>query len=161
MRAARLCLPLAALFLTASCSPTAPDKTPAASSQSAPSKPEDDRPETADPFDPGLRDGTALFALYLSERDPERAWTWLCSAALKGHPVAQNTMATRYRDGQPPVDRDPVRAYLWYSQALANGLAAADALRGDLIREMSPADRADARARAETWKPGGCHYFGG
>ena len=143
------------MIMAASCSPAVMEKTPASASQ------EDDRPETADPFDPGLRDGTAVFALYLSESDSERGWTWLCAAALKGHPVAQNTMATRYRYGQTPVDRDPVRAYLWYSQALTNGLAAADALRSDLAKEMTPADLKQARASAKTWKPGGCQQFGG
>lgn len=131
------------------------EKVPASAGQ------EDDRSEAADPFDPGLRDGTALFALYLSESDAERAWTWLCAAALKRHPVAQSTMATRYRYGQTPVDQDAVRAYLWYSQALANGLAAADALRGDLIKSMTPDELSEARMSAKTWKPGGCQHFGG
>lgn len=123
--------------------------------------PDDDRPEAAGPFDPGLRDGTALFALYLREPETERAWTWLCRAAIKGHPVAQSTIATRYRYGQAPVDRDAVRAYLWYSQALANGLAAADALRNDLIKSMTPDELDQARASAKTWRPGGCQHFGG
>lgn len=153
--AAALCLPLTALILVASCGRAVTEKAPAPSSQ------EDDRAETADPFDPGLRDGTALFAFYLSESDAERAWSWLCAAALKGHPVAQNTIATRYRYGQAPVDRDPVRAYLWYSQALTNRLAAADALRSDLSKEMTPAALSEARASAKTWKPGGCQHFGG
>jgi len=161
MRAAGFCLPLAVLFLTVSCSPTATDKAPESSNRLAPSGQEDDRLEAAGPFDPGLRDGTALFALYLSERDTERAWTWLCAAALKGHPVAQSTMATRYRHGQAPVKQDSVRAYLWYSQALANGLAAADALRSDLIKSMTPDDLEQARDSAKTWKPGGCQHFGG
>ncbi len=161
MRAAGFCLALATLFLTASCSPGATEKAPASSSQPAPGSQEDDRPEAADPFDPGLRDGTALFALYLSERDAERAWTWLCAAARKGHPVAQSTMATRYRYGQAPVNPDSVRAYLWYSQALANGLAAADALRSNLIKSMTPDQLEQARNSAKTWKPGGCQHFGG
>jgi len=153
--AAAIFPPLTALILVASCGATVTEKPPASANQ------DDDRPEAADPFDPGLRDGTSLFALYLSESDSERGWTWLCAAALKGHPVAQNTMATRYRYGQAPVDRDPVRAYLWYSQALTNGLAAADALRSDLSKEMTPADLIQARASAKTWKPGGCQHFGG
>lgn len=153
--AAEFFLPLTALILAVSCSPTVTEKLPAPASQ------EDDRADTADPFDPGLRDGTALFALYLSENDTERAWTWLCAAALKGHPVAQNTMATRYRYGQAPVDQDSRRAYLWYSQALANGLTAADALRSDLIKTMTPEALNEARTSAKTWKPGGCHHFGG
>lgn len=153
--AAAICLPLATLFIVVSCSPTATEKVPTSAGQ------DDDRPEVADPFDPGLRDGTALFALYLSESDTERGWTWLCAAALKGHPVAQSTMATRYRYGQAPVDQDSVRAYLWYSQALANGLAAADALRSDLIKGMTPDDLSDARESAKTWEPGGCQHFGG
>ncbi len=155
IKATRFLLPLAAASLTAGCVPAASEKTPASAG------PDDDRPEAADPFDPGLRDGTALFALYLSETDTERAWTWLCRAAVKGHPVAQSTMATRYRYGQAPVDRDSVRAYLWYSQALANGLAAADALRSDLVERMTPDDLTQARESAKTWKPGGCQHFGG
>lgn len=148
-------VPLALLILAASCGPTASERSPLSAG------PDDDRPEAADPFDPGLRDGTALFALYLGEPDTERAWTWLCRAAVKGHPVAQSTMATRYRYGQAPVDRDSVRAYLWYSQALTNGLAAADALRRDLIQSMTPDDLDQARKRAKTWRPGGCQHFGG
>jgi len=148
-------LPLAIQMLTAGCVPTATEKSPAFAGQ------DDARPEAAGPFDLGLRDGTALFALYLREPDTERAWTWLCRAAVKGHPVAQSTMATRYRYGQAPVDRDFVRAYLWYSRALANGLAAADALRSDLIKSMTADDLNKARKSARTWKPGGCQHFGG
>lgn len=160
-KAAGLCLPLGLLLVAVGCSPTETEKTTVSAERTLPAGRDDDRPESADPFDPGLRDGTAQFALYLSESDSERGWTWLCAAAVKGHPVAQSTMATRYRYGQAPVNQDSVRAYLWYSQALANGLAAADALRSDLMRTMTPEDLKQARDSAKTWKPGGCQHFGG
>ena len=96
------------------------------------------------------RDRTAAetaFAMYLNDPENRDAWQWVCTAAAGGIGPAQYVVATRYRDGLPPVRRDLARAFLWFSAADRNGLVAA-ALERETVGKQLPEDQAreiDAR----------------
>lgn len=90
------------------------------------------------------------FAMYLNDPQNRDAWQWVCTAAAGGIGPAQYVVATRYRDGLPPVQRDLARAFLWFSAADRNGLVAA-ALERETVGKQLPEDQArDIDARVST-----------
>jgi TPR repeat protein len=74
------------------------------------------------------------------------------AVAEQGNVDAQYMVGFLYERGQG-VARDVVRAHLWFSLAAAQGDSfAADDL-ANLERIMTAAQRAEAKALADTWKP--------
>ncbi len=80
---------------------------------------------------------------------------WL--AADQGNPRAQYNLAVAYRDGQG-VDPDNVQAFFWYTLSAAAKWDSAiqqqaTMERDELAAKMSPAQVAQAQAKAAAWKP--------
>ena len=119
-------------------------------------KAEQEPEQPPNPFDPNRSRADLFFVMFLNDPDHDEAWSWLCLAATNGHAVAQNTLATRYRDGLSPVEQDPVRAYYWYSAASKNGLSAATISRDAMSQRMTARDLKEAQARVDAGKPGSC-----
>lgn len=87
-------------------------------------------------------------------RDYAKARQWYEKAAAQGDAKAQLYLGMQFSFGQGgPVDL--VQAYMWYSLAAGNGNAHAPGYRDDLIRQMTPAQIAEAQKRAREWKQKG------
>jgi TPR repeat protein len=79
--------------------------------------------------------------------DPKAAARWLTAAATAGVGIAQLSLGRLYRDGVG-VERDLVEAYAWFSAAGDNSVMDGYAYRGEIAREMTPAQLAEGRRRA-------------
>lgn len=90
---------------------------------------------------PSRTEAETTFAMYLNDPENRDAWQWVCTAAAGGIGPAQYIVATRYRDGLPPVKRDLARAFLWFSAADRNGLVAA-ALERETVGRQLPEEQA-------------------
>jgi len=77
---------------------------------------------------------------------------WYKSAAERGHLIAQNNLGLLYRDGRG-VERDPVEAYKWLSLAADRKYSLAENNLMSLIPGLTPADVAEGKRRATSWKP--------
>ena len=77
---------------------------------------------------------------------------WYRRAADQAHPGAQCQLGDMYLYGQG-VPKDIVAAYMWFSLSAARGNSQAGEYRDNLAREMKPAQIAEAKARAEAWRP--------
>ena len=85
---------------------------------------------------PSRTEAETAFAMYLNDPANRDAWQWVCTAAAGDIGPAQYIVATRYRDGLPPVKRDLARAFLWFSAADRNGLVAAALERETVGRQL-------------------------
>ncbi|MGB1005706.1 MAG: tetratricopeptide repeat protein [Thalassobaculaceae bacterium] len=73
---------------------------------------------------------------------------WLRRAAVRGLAVAQRTLGVMYAQGHG-VPRDLAAAYMWSKIAAENGNASAGKLQAALAAKLTPAETAEAAARAE------------
>lgn len=84
-------------------------------------------------------------------RDIAKARQWYEKSAAQNGANAQFYLGLLSAFGQGgPIDL--VQAYMWYSLAAENGHQGAAVYRGDLAKEMTPAQIAEARKRAREWK---------
>ena len=88
--------------------------------------------------------------------DPSTAVGWYRRAAAQGHGKAQNNLGLFYAAGKG-VAQDLVEAWVWYELASRHlpgkGHKVAAANRDRVEEAMSPADLAEAKRRAATWRP--------
>ena len=84
--------------------------------------------------------------------DDAAAVAWYRKAAELRHPVAQNNLGFHLREGKG-VAADPVEAMMWFELAAKSGYPLAIRNRDELVGKMQEADLAEARRRAESWKP--------
>jgi len=87
-------------------------------------------------------------------QDHEAAVSWFRRAADQGDSVSQYTLAQKYILGEG-VARDVVQAHKWLSLAATDAKMAVVAAksRDSLVREMAPAQVAEAQKLAREWKP--------
>ncbi len=74
--------------------------------------------------------------------------------AEQGLAAAQNNLGAMYINGEG-VRRNYVRAYMWLSLAAKQGYKRAVSSQGQLEREMTPGELAEAERFAREWKPKG------
>ncbi len=74
--------------------------------------------------------------------------------AEQGLAAAQNNLGAMYINGKG-VRRNYVRAYMWLSLAAKQGYKRAVSSQGQLEREMTPGELAEAERFAREWKPKG------
>jgi TPR repeat protein len=86
-------------------------------------------------------------------RDARQAVAWYEQAAAQGYGWAQWELGRAYAEGRA-VLRDDVLAWAWANLAAAGGLPYAAALREEVERRLTPAQRAEAQRLARTWRPG-------
>jgi len=90
------------------------------------------------------------------QRDFAQAEHWYRMAAEQGDPFAQASLAILLGFGKG-IPKDQVQALMWYEVAAARSKGGDRdtivEMRDDLARRMSPADQAEARRRAQEWKP--------
>ena len=81
-----------------------------------------------------------------------KAREWYEKSAAQGDADAQFYLGLMSAFGRgAPLDL--VQAHMWYSLAAGNGHARATLHRNDLAKEMKPTQIAEARKRAQGWKP--------
>ena len=73
---------------------------------------------------------------------------WVAKSARLGHPPAQFIMGVLNATGHG-MRKDPVEAYAWLSAAVAKGFNKASKSLAKLEKQLSPAQKAEARQRAE------------
>jgi S1-C subfamily serine protease len=86
-------------------------------------------------------------------RDARQAVAWYEQAAAQGYVWAQWELGRAYAEGRDVV-RDDVLAWAWANLAAAEGLPRAAALREEVERRLTPAQRAEAQRLTRTWRPG-------
>ena len=74
--------------------------------------------------------------------------------ADQGLAAAQNNLGAMYINGEG-VRRNYVRAYMWLSLAAKQGYKRAVSSQGQLEREMTPGELAEAERFAREWTPKG------
>jgi len=104
-------------------------------------------------------DPNALFQLgtrYLKglgvKRDAKTGSGWMRRAADAGHARAQHVLGMLYTSGYG-VAKDPVEAYKWLHLSATRGFSPAKESRTKLGRQLTDAQRAEAKARAKEWRP--------
>jgi len=78
---------------------------------------------------------------------------WYSKAAEQGDPFAQQSVASMFMYGEG-VKPDKVSAYMWFSLSKANG-GPNDPLLGALVPLMTAQEIAEAKRRANKWRPKG------
>ena len=73
---------------------------------------------------------------------------WVAKSARLGHPPAQFIMGVLNATGHG-MPKDPVEAYAWLSAAVAKGFNKASKSLAKLEKQLSPAQKTEARQRAE------------
>ena len=73
---------------------------------------------------------------------------WVAKSARLGHPPAQFIMGVLNATGHG-MPKDPVEAYAWLSAAVAKGFNKAGESLAKLEKQLSPAQKAEGRQRAE------------
>jgi hypothetical protein len=86
----------------------------------------------------------------LSEIRSEGPTTW--QRANEGNAAAQKEMGVRYQSGDWVV-QDDEQADMWFTLAADGGNHEAAVLRDELEKRMTPEQIAEARKRAQEWKP--------
>jgi TPR repeat protein len=84
--------------------------------------------------------------------DPAAAAAWYRRAAEAGDPVAQLNLGDLYARGLG-VARDPVEAFVWFDLAARQGKSWAAARRDEISPHLDLAQRAEAQARIERYRP--------
>ena len=85
------------------------------------------------------------------EKNKRIAARWRLRAAQRGVKGAFYWTAGGYRQGDT-LPKDYILAHVWYSLAIDEGNESAESLRRWLVREMTPAEIAEAEERAEAWR---------
>jgi TPR repeat protein len=83
----------------------------------------------------------------------EEAIAWWRKSAAQGLAIAQFKLGVAYENGQG-AEKDPLLAYANYAIAARSGSEDGAAYRDDIGKTLSPAQRRDAQATADAWKPG-------
>jgi TPR repeat protein len=83
--------------------------------------------------------------------DQAQALDWIRKAAENGHSKAQLELGIAYRDGRG-VARDPAEAAFWMALAADGGSPMARMVFTGVRNELSEAQRAELKARVESWK---------
>ncbi|HEX2114492.1 MAG TPA: DUF2927 domain-containing protein [Alphaproteobacteria bacterium] len=84
--------------------------------------------------------------------DEALAVTWYRKAATRQHSMAQNNLGVHLRHGKG-VAADPVEAMMWFELAAKSGNQLAIRNRDEFASKMAQDQLAEARRRAESWKP--------
>ncbi len=84
--------------------------------------------------------------------DPAAAVAWYRRAAEAGDPVAQLNLGDLYARGFG-IARDPFEAFVWFDLAGRQGKRWAAGRRDQMGAQLDPAQRAEARARVERYRP--------
>ena len=87
-------------------------------------------------------------------QDYTEAMKWYRLAADQGLAAAQNNLGAMYINGEG-VRRNYVQGYMWLSLAAKQGYKRAVSSQGQLEREMTPGELAEAERFAREWKPKG------
>lgn len=82
-------------------------------------------------------------------RDDAAAFEWFQKAAIQGHTVARIMMGLMYASGQG-TKKDPEAAYMWLTAAAQQGDVRGQATLAGLERELTTAQIAEARERAQS-----------
>jgi hypothetical protein len=84
------------------------------------------------------------------QKDEQIGAQWLLRAASQGNVVAQNRIAHLLQAGRG-IEVDPTEAAKWHMLALKGGVK--DDKLETFIGGLPEADRAEARDRADAWRP--------
>ena len=87
-------------------------------------------------------------------QDYTEAMKWYRLAADQGNAAAQNNLGAMYINGEG-VRRNYVQGYMWLSLAAKQGYKRAVLPQGQLEREMTPDELAEAQRLAREWTPKG------
>ncbi|HUT49595.1 MAG TPA: tetratricopeptide repeat protein [Alphaproteobacteria bacterium] len=87
-------------------------------------------------------------------QSPRAAIAWFRRAAGRDHAAAQLYLGRLAMVGQGTT-LDFVEAYKWFALAARNGNAAAKRMVPSIDRQLTPAQRAQAKARVAAWKGAG------
>jgi len=87
-------------------------------------------------------------------QDYTEAAKWLRKAAVQGIDEAQVGLALLYDAGMGGVPKDPVLAYAWMNLAAAQGEEDGKKYRDAVLKELSPAQIAEAQELSRNWKKG-------
>ena len=85
-------------------------------------------------------------------QDYAEAAAWYRRAADQGLKTAQWTLGSMYQIGSG-VQQDYVKAHMWCNLSAAQGWGAAEFMRAQLEKSMTPAQIAEAQKLAREWKP--------
>jgi hypothetical protein len=92
--------------------------------------------------------------------DKQQALKWMTASAEQGHSIAQARLGMIYAKGEGvPVNN--IEAYRWFSLAAKSGDPKAKATtvsetnRAVIFKRLSPAERQEAEALVEDWRPAG------
>lgn len=85
-----------------------------------------------------------------TRQDYAEAVKWWLKSAERGYANAQFNLGTAYLHGQG-VEQDYVRAYIWFTAAATRGDEEAFKARDDLVKVMTPAQTATAKAKIGRW----------
>jgi hypothetical protein len=92
--------------------------------------------------------------------DKQQALKWMTAAAEQGYSIAQARLGMIYAKGEgAPVNN--IEAYRWFSLAAKSGDPKAKATtvsetnRAVIFKRLSPAERKEAEALVEDWRPAG------
>lgn len=96
--------------------------------------------------------GVLYFKGLGTKRDHAEALKWYRRAANQGDPAAQFNLGAMYAKGDV-VKRDPVTADMWYTLAATAQVRAAALAQRQLVKTMSPDQRAEALKRARAFTP--------
>jgi uncharacterized protein len=86
-------------------------------------------------------------------RSPTEAVKWNRRAAQQGHKSGQSYLGVMYGLGRGGLPEDRVAAHMWLSLAAAQGDAVAAKSRDKIAEFLKPAELAEAKKRADEWKP--------
>ena len=82
----------------------------------------------------------------------KEALKWFTKAAEQGYAIAQNNLGMLYCHGLG-VPQSFVKAYMWFCLAAAKGYLDATYNRDIIVKNMTPAQIAEAQKLASEWKP--------
>ena len=83
--------------------------------------------------------------------DRARAADWWMKAANQNHAQAQFALGVLHSSGSG-IAKDNIAAHMWFSLAAAQGKKNAKRLLKVIVRQMTPAEIAEAERRAEEWR---------
>jgi TPR repeat protein len=84
--------------------------------------------------------------------DYAEATKWMLRAAEQGHAMSQRNVGMAYTFGQG-VPKNQVVGLMWLNLSVANGHHDAAEDRDDAAKDMTPAQVAEAKKLADSWKP--------
>jgi len=94
--------------------------------------------------------GLMYFCAWGVERDLTEAMEWVCIAAEQGFDQAQHLLGFMYYEGEG-IAKDIVMAYMWLNLAAAQGHENAKENKGNLSKEMTKEQIAEAQKLSREW----------